>query len=138
MRNLLTKYNWKLPLVCLLLFLSLIGGMCFYYVNDVRDAASKPQITLGNTVGPENVGELAQGRSVSQTFQYALDELDGIRLYFVNFNRENEGCTSSSRRSSRTCPSWRRAFPRASCAFTANISPLDKRKRWRIRSAHPG
>ena len=96
MRNLLTKYNWKLPLVCLLLFLSLIGGMCFYYVNDVRDAASKPQITLGNTVGPENVGELAQGRSVSQTFQYALDELDGIRLYFVNFNRENEGSLSVS------------------------------------------
>ena len=96
MRNLLTKYNWKLPLVCLLLFLSLIGGMYFYYVNDVRDAASKPQITLGNTVGPENVGELAQGRSVSQTFQYALDELDGIRLYFVNFNRENEGSLSVS------------------------------------------
>lgn len=96
MRYLLMKYNIKPLLVCLFLFFLLAGGMCFYYAGDVSEAAKEPQVALGNPVGPDNVGELAQGRTASQTFSYHLGELDGIQLYFLNFNRENEGTLSIS------------------------------------------
>lgn len=90
------KYNRKSLLVCLILFLLLVGGIYFYYTEYVSETSKEPQVTLGNSVGPDNVGELAQGRTVSQTFSYHLKELNGIQLYFLDFNRENEGSLSIS------------------------------------------